>query len=287
VKQTRRKTIVSFLIVDLLSGSVKELSSSPADLLTNDDYKTAKMVLNRIPAGTFMMGAPTSENGRDYYEDLHQVTLTKDFYMAVFECTQAQYAAIMGGSDPSYFKGSMRPVEQVSWNTVRGGTWPSGEPDGTSFMGCLRTKTGLLFDLPTEAQWEYACRAGTTNAYNNDTDCLVGSQGGQDTNLDPLAWYNFNSSKSHREVGTKQANYWGLYDMHGNVWEWCLDYNEAGLGTNPVVNPVGALFEGSFRVIRGGSWDYFAKFCRSACRSDYTPGNTSNNLGFRVCLADF
>lgn len=258
------------IVVDLTDGSVVEVADPPSDLLTNDDYKTTKMVLKKLPAGTFTMGSPESEIGKENYkiqESQHQVTLSKDFYVAVFECTQKQYKTVMG-SNPSTYKGDKLPVGNVDWIMARGGTWPDGAPDASSFMGKLRKLTGKAFDLPTEAQWEYACRAGTTRAYNNDTDCLV-SDYSKDTNLDPLAWYINNAycqSKQAQEVGSKQANDWGLYDMHGNVWEWCLDLYVKDLGSHAVIDPVGAS-SGKERVKRGGGGNSIALRCRAAYRS--------------------
>jgi len=278
----------TYLVLDLQTGLITT-STKPADLLTNADYKTTKMVFRRIPAGTFTMGSPEDELGRYSDETQHTVTFTQDFYIGVFEVTQAQYKAVMAGADPSNFKGDHRPVERVSWNTIRGGAWPSGDPGTDTFMDKLRTLTGgRLFDLPTEAQCEYACRAGTTRAYNDYTqnggtgsDCLT-TGSGQDTNLDPLAWYTFNSGGSHKEVGTKQVNACGLYDMHGNVWEWCLDWYGTYPGT--VTDPVGPS-SGSYRVGRGGSWFRSARNCRSANRGYATPSDSGNNLGFRAALA--
>jgi formylglycine-generating enzyme required for sulfatase activity len=261
-----------------------ELSSSPSNLLTNDEYKTTKMVLMRIPAGTFYMGSPISETGRWSNEDLHQVTLKKNYYMATFECTQAQYAVIMDGANPSNYMGSKHPVETVSWYDIRGGVCPFGSPPGMSFMGRLRAKTNRPFDLPTEAEWEYACRAGTTKAYNNDTDCLVEEGEDQDTNLDSSAWYGTNSSGSHMEVGTKQANAWGLYDMHGNVWEWCLDWTPSGPRTGPLVDPLG-LSSGDSCMFCGGGWkSSVARHCRSASRNIGYGRFKDSFLGFRVLL---
>jgi formylglycine-generating enzyme required for sulfatase activity len=279
----------TYLVVDLVTGAVANLTLAPPDLPTSTEYKTDKMVFRRIPAGTFTMGSPGDELGRDPDETLHQVTLTKDFYIGVFEVTQSQYQLIMG-TNPSIYLGDDRPVEMVSWNAVRSGTWPSGVPAENSFMDKLRTLTGgLLFDLPIEAQWEYACRAGTTRAYNDYTqnggegsDCLTTGID-QDTNLDPLAWYTYNNGGSHRAVGTKQANAWGLYDMHGNVWEWCLDWYVADLGVDPVIDPIGGD-TGSNRVIRGGSWDNFARYCRSANRASPAPSDTYYHFGFRTAI---
>lgn len=282
----------SYLIVDLTNGSVTEQDSAPYDLLTNDDYKTTKLVLRKIKAGTFTMGSPSDETGRYSNEDQRQVTLTDDFHIGVFELTQKQYEIVMG-SNPSWHTGDKHPVESVSWDSARGGTYPSGDPGSDSFMGKLRTLTGgsYMFDLPTEAQWEYACRATTTKAYNDYTkndgagaDCLT-SEWQQDTNLDPLAWYRYNcfSQKHHQEVGTKQTNYWGLYDMHGNIREWCLDWYTDSLGTLAVIDPVGAS-SGSYRCERGGSWYDYARDCRSAYRYYYNPSFDNYGVGIRVVL---
>ena len=141
------------------------------------------------------------------------------------------------------FSGDTLPVEMVSWNDIRGGTWPGGTPGTTTFMGILGAKTGLVCDLPTEAQWEYACRAGTTTAYNN----------GSDSDLDPLGWYSSNSNSTTHEVGTKTPNAWGLYDMHGNVSEWCLDW-QGGTYWWTRKDPAGPAGPLRRRVARGGSW---------------------------------
>jgi formylglycine-generating enzyme required for sulfatase activity len=289
----------NYMVVDLSGGPtatnypVTYLDAVPPGGWT-DAHKTTLLVLRRIPAGTFTMGSPADELGRWNDETQHQVTLTKDFYIGVFQVTQKQWERVMG-TTPSFFAGDKRPVEQVSYNDIRGSSagagWPANNNvDASSFMGRLRARTGIAsFDLPTEAQWEYACRAGTTRAYNDQTknggagsDCLT-TGWGSDANLEPLAWYGANSSSArHREVGTKQANAWGLYDMHGNVREWCLDWYGTYPGT--VSDPVGAG-NGSFRVLRGGSWISFARFCRSAFRDSGNPSDRFTDGGLRVCSA--
>lgn len=285
----------AYIVVDLLSGAVTELSSVPADLLANADYKTTKMVFRRVPAGTFTMGSPGDEMGRWADREFqHQVTLTQDFYLGVFEVTQAQYYLVMG-TWPSWFNNptyrDTRPVEQVSWNTIRGGTWPSGDPGADTFMDKLRILVaGYLFDLPTEAQWEYACRAGTTTALNsgknltNTDECPNMAEVGR-------YWYNGGSgwtqdgdlSVATAAVGSYLPNAWGLYDMHGNVGEWCLDWFVADLGVDPVVDPVGGA-TGSNRASRGGCWYDNALACRSASRPSNPPSNSGNILGFRAAI---
>ncbi len=286
-----------YLVVDLFSGTCTELPSVPADLLTDASYKTTKMVFRRIPAGTFTMGSPGDELGRWADREFqHQVTLTQDFHFGVFEVTQAQYFMVMG-TWPSYFENlacrAARPVEEVSWETVRGGVWPgAGGPGVGTFMDRLRTLTGgiLSFDLPTEAQWEYACRAGTITALNNGTN-LTGED--ECPNMAAVGRYLRNGGSGATSdsdltagsaaVGAYRPNAWGLYDMHGNVWEWTLDVYEADLGTDPVIDPVGGA-AGMFRVSRGGSWGDGASFCRSAFRNQPFQGLMDQYYGFRAAI---
>jgi formylglycine-generating enzyme required for sulfatase activity len=268
---------------------VTDLDAAPADLLTNADYKTTKIVLRRIEPGTFTMGSPEGELGRGDWETQHEVELTQAFYVGIFEVTHRQWERVMG-TDPSFFEGDTRPVEQVSWNTIRGGDWPgspagSGAPGVGTFVDKLRSRTGgMAFDLPTEAQWEYACRAGTTRAYNDQTknggtgsDCLTAWEA--DSNLEPLAWYSANSGSLTSDVGGKQANAWGLYDMHGNVWEWCLDWYDDYAGA--VSDPRGPD-SGSFRAARGGGWSDYGQYCRVAVRNGYWPDSWNPYVGFRL-----
>lgn len=287
-----------YAIVDISGGpgagsySVSYQGQAPADLLTNDNYKTNKIVLRRILAGTYTMGSPAEELGHQSDEDQHPVTLTEDFYIGVFEVTQAQYENVTG-DDPSQYKGSHRPVEEVSWNDIRGGTWPgdplgSGEPDSNTFFGLLREKTGLAFDLPTEAQWEYACRAGRTTSLNSGEN--ITTTNGECPNLNEVGryWYNRDDGKGgygeHTTVGSyQQPNAWGLYDMHGNVYEWCRDWYD-DYPTSPVTDPLGGA-TGSTRVLRGGSWGNLPLICRSANRSVNAPANRLNSNGFRVLCA--
>ena len=221
------------------------------------------------------MGSPSSELGRDNDENQHRVTLTRDYWLGKFEVTQAQYEAIMG-NNPSYFKGSNRPVEQVSWI------------DAKAFCNKLnelcagKLPAGYKFDLPTEAQWEYACRAGTTTAfsYGDSSD---------DTKMNFNGNYPYEGSAKGKyraqtvEVGSLgYKNAFGLYDMHGNVWEWCRDWYD-GNYTGETTDPVGPSSD-SYRVYRGGSWDGRAEFCRSADRTGLGPGGRLSYLGFRLAL---
>jgi formylglycine-generating enzyme required for sulfatase activity len=293
-----------YLVVDLSAGleaasyPIGTLAAAPAGGWA-DEYKTTKMVLRKIPAGSFTMGSPTDELGRYDNETQHQVTLTKDFYVGVFEVTQKQWELVKG-SWPSYFTNAdcrdSRPVEQVSYDDIRGSSagagWPGNNAvDSDSFLGRLQAKTGLDFDLPTEAQWEYACQAGTTTALNSGKNL---TSTGSCPNMSEVGRYWFNggsrsSSGGDTSVGTAKVgsylpNQWGLYDMHGNVWEWCLDWYQSELGSSTQIDPRGAA-GGSNRVDRGGSLDSNADICRSACRGRFWPSIRFNNVGFRLVRA--
>ena len=217
----------------------------------------------KVEAGTFMMGA-TSEM-QDPYDDekpVHQVTLTNDYYMGKYEVTQSLWQAVMG-SNPSEFKGDDLPVDQVSWN------------DCQEFIGELNGLTGKKFRLPTEAEWEYAARGGKKNC---------GYQYSGSSNISDVAWYDGNSGNKTHPVGMKQANELGIYDMTGNVNEWCQD-RYGSYVSSPQTNPIGAN-SGSFRVFRGGSWYYSARYCRSSYRFIVTPVNRFNFLGLRLVLSE-
>ncbi len=227
----------------------------------------------KIQAGTFMMGSPIGkEFGRFDDAEQHQVTLTKDYWLGKYPVTQAQWKAVMG-NNPSYFNGENRPVEQVNWAEAK------------KFCDKLNELyAGLLpkdykFDLSTEAQWEYACRAGTTTALNNGKDLTSGT--GACYNLNEVAWYGENSNGETHAVGMKQPNVWGLYDMHGNVWEWCRDWYEHDYAKDPEFLKGNT---GSYRVFRGGCWSINAWYCRSAYRGNLSPTNRHDDLGFRLAL---
>jgi formylglycine-generating enzyme required for sulfatase activity len=235
------------------------------------------MELVLIPAGEFMMGTPGSETGRLFSEEFppnvrpadwvrtgkplpswvlphegpaHRVRFSKPFYMGRYEVTQAQWQAVMG-NNPSYFKGSDDlPVEQVSWSDCR------------AFCRRLSEKTGRNVRLPTEAKWEYACRAGGTGKY-----CFGDSEG----ELIAYGWFRKNSGHGTHPVGGKKPNAWGLHDMHGNVSEWCRDwYGEKYYQGSPDTDPKGPS-TGQSRVLRGGSWANLAFDCRSANREARQP----------------
>ena len=242
-----------------------------------------------IKPGTFMMGSPSSEPGRRSDEKQHQVTLTKGFYMQTTEVTQGQWRAIMG-NNPSHFKncGDDCPVEKVSWNDAQG------------FIRKLNQKEGTdKYRLPTEAEWEYAARAGSTTVFANGG--ISELKCGYDSNLDAMGWYCGNSGVTYsgcydasrwggpkcagtHPVAKKQPNAWGLYDMHGNVWEWCQDWYGKNYPSGSVIDPTGRS-SGSDRVNRGGSWLSDARGCRSANRRRSKPGYRNRYLGFRLVLS--
>jgi formylglycine-generating enzyme required for sulfatase activity len=210
-----------------------------------------------IPAGEFQMG---SISGYDNERPVHTVRISKPFYLGHHEVTQGQWEAVMG-NNPSRFKGDAnRPVETVSWEEVQ------------KFIEKLNAKEGgTKYRLPTEAEWEYTARAGSTTAYS------FGDDSGQ---LSKYAWFGANAGNTTHPVGQLQPNAWGLYDMYGNVWEWVQDWYGA-YAAEPVTDPQGPA-SGSGRVIRGGSWRDDAGYCRSAYRGSDAPGYRYDHLGFRL-----
>jgi formylglycine-generating enzyme required for sulfatase activity len=209
-------------------------------------------VLRLIPAGTFQMGSEANDDEKP----VHQVTISEPFWLGDSEVTQGLWQAVMG-NNPSKFTGDAnRPVEQVSWDACQ------------SFIQKFNGQVqGLRAGLPTEAQWEYACRAGTAGDYAGD--------------LNAMAWYDANAGGTSHPVKGKLANAFGLYDMHGNVWEWCADWYADSYAAGSQHDPSGPS-SGSLRVIRGGSWNLNAGYCRSAHRGGITPGGRATGIGFRV-----
>ncbi|MBR0224465.1 MAG: SUMF1/EgtB/PvdO family nonheme iron enzyme [Thermoguttaceae bacterium] len=224
-----------------------------------------------IPAGEFDMGSPTTEKDRGNDETLHHVKLTKGFWMLETETPQSLYEEVMG-SNPSYFKGKNLPVEEVSWE------------DAQKFCAELakRLPKGLKASLPTEAQWEYSCRSGSKTAYSFG-DELNGDKANCDGNYPYGTTSKGTSLSKTSAVKSYAPNAWGLYDMHGNVREWCLDYYGA-YPTGTAVDPRGPN-TASYRVVRGGGWYDFARLCRSAIRLRFTPDNRYDILGFRFLLS--
>ncbi|MEO5327037.1 MAG: formylglycine-generating enzyme family protein [Magnetococcus sp. THC-1_WYH] len=249
-----------------------------------------EMRFKLIPEGRFLMGSPEGEYGRHDNENLHEVALTRPFYLQDTPVTQRQWEAVMG-ENPSYFKGGGPecPVEQVSWN------------DCQEFISRLNAREGgSLYRLPTEAEWEYACRAGSDTAVYNGPLIVFGRNNAP--GLDEIAWYGGNSGvvypggfesrwsemqypASHsgtHPVRQKAPNAWGLYDMLGNVWEWCQDWYDGKYYANSPRNDPKGPQTGSNRVNRGGSWNLSPAFVRSAIRFSFDPGLRYGILGFRL-----
>ena len=227
-----------------------------------------------IPPGIFTMGSPATEQDR-YSEEGPEtvVTLTKGFWIGKYEVTQGDYLAVTG-ANPSYFAGDLnRPVEQVTWY------------EATNYCARLtaqersagRLPAGWAYRLPTEAEWEYAARAGTTTRFSYGDDPGY-------TQLGNYAWYVANSGNTTHPVGQKQPNPWGLFDMHGNVWEWCLDWYGSSLPGGSVTGPMGPA-SGSGRVLRGGSWFHGGLYSRSAFRGYYAPADLGYFIGLRAVVA--
>ena len=208
--------------------------------------------------GSFMMGSPVTESGRFDDEPLHRVTLTKGFWLGKYEVTQRQWQSVMG-DNPSKFKDPDRPVERVSWN------------DCNAFVRKVNASLGGVARFPTEAEWEYACRAGSGKAVSGNGMLM------------DMAWYDANSGNETHPVGTNQPNSWGFYDMHGNVLEWCFDW--FGNIEAQAVDPKG-LTSGSFRVLRGGCWFFYARDCRSAYRLKRDPNLRNAIYGFRLACSE-
>ncbi len=292
----------------------------PGGILSNNIYRTTKLVMRKIMAKgvEWTMGSTTRETQRTAErEATHQVTLTNNYYIGVFEITQKQWALIQtGNATPSKFSNAiyrdMRPVESVCYNEIRNSSsqtadtdydWPA-DPHPSSFLGLLRKRTGIDFDLPSEAQWEFAARGGHGDGLWGDGSAIQNSS--PDSNLDLLARYMMNdgyiggttepstscgATNGTAIVGSYMPNSWGLYDTAGNVWEWCLDWLEDGI-TNyngkvniDYANSSNTLsgVAGGYRMLRGGSWSNWARYCRPAQRNSFVPTIQANDFGLRVC----
>ncbi len=273
------KAIVVFMVCAVpLAGceaagqSAGEIAPVPAaaphagERRTVDLGEGVSLELVWIPPGEFLMGSPEDEEDR--YADegpQHRVRISRGFWMGKYEVTQAQWESVMGGN-PSYITGDpMRPVERVMWE------------DCQAFLRKLNRRAGGSgFRLPTEAEWEYACRAGTTTGFSFGDDY---------SRLRKYAWYYANSDVTTYPVGGKKPNAWGLYDMHGNVWEWCeADWHDGYRGAPTDGSAWVDAPRGLDRVFRGGGWNFDPGGSRSAFRFRFTPGFRFYDLGFRVVL---
>jgi formylglycine-generating enzyme required for sulfatase activity/tRNA A-37 threonylcarbamoyl transferase component Bud32 len=247
-------TVIIYFGLRLRSSG--ELPPNPGDEFS-ENLNGVSLVLKHVPGGEFLMGSPDNEEGRDNFEGpQHRVTV-QDFYIGKTEVTQAQWKAVMGTANPSRVKGDDLPVDSISWS------------DAMVFCAKLSQMTGKIYRLPSEAEWEYACRAGTTGAYAG--------------NLDAMAWYSGNAGGKTHPVGQKQPNRFGLYDMQGNVWEWCEDvWHDNYLGAPSDGSAWLAGGDSSLRVLRGGAWNLISQYIRSANRTRRTPNDRSIYSGVRV-----
>jgi len=310
-------TVRYYPSVDFLPGS--EMGQKGA-VTNNASYKTSKLLMRKIMARgvEWTMGSAAGETLRNANETAHVVTLTNNYYIGVFEMTQAQWKNVAPSSSAAArfpVDGAMRPMEQVSYNEIRNNAnstavnasynWPAA-PNPNSFLGLLRAKTGLDFDLPSEAQWEFAARAGNGSGFWNDGSAVMNLHW-DDTNMMRLGRFKTNNPGGDATtatfaptaggtaiVGSYAPSDWGLYDMHGNVFEWCLDFFEAnitGNGGKVNIDPANSTktLSGatvSDRVLRSGNYRDTATSCRSANRVSFGPENRTHHTGFRViCTA--
>jgi hypothetical protein len=256
----------TYMIIDVSGGyqaqsyPVSYTDEEPSGGWNINEYKTTKIVLKYCPPVSFTMGSPGDELGRQSDETQRNITLTKGFYVGIFEVTDQQYGEIYDGvwnNIPPY---SYYPKKDVSYETIRGSSWPSSTtPGANSFLDKLNSRTGLSFDLPTEAQWEYACRGETTKATNRDENLSATDECDE---MDRVA--NYFGTTGQRAVGSKMPSLSGTYDMHGSVGEYCLDWY-GPYDTTDVIDPKGPD-TGSYRVVRGGDSEDDARNCRSASR---------------------
>ncbi|KAF0242585.1 MAG: serine/threonine protein kinase [bacterium] len=255
------------------TGKIIERAKKSANQFIENLGNGIKLEMVEVPSGTFTMGSPSSEDRDTNEEPQHQVTVPA-FYIGKFEVTQAQWQTVMG-NNPSYFKGNdSLPVEQVSWD------------DAVEFCRKLSKKTGREYRLPSEAEWEYATRAGTTTLFafgQTINPEIVNYNGNYPYGEAPKGTYR---GKTTIVGSLRIANAFGLYDMHGNVWEWCQDiyqnsYNGAPKGGNAWEKQDG---NNTNRILRGGSWNLYSYDCRSVNRFRYAPDVRDDGIGFRVCL---
>jgi len=298
----------SYPVAYTLAGPSTDAAGHANDTTDMDRYLWLRRVGTTGPT-TYTQGSTTYGSlidNRGTAESVRYVTLSEGFFAGVFPVTQAQYVRVIAKNHASQNGGSYAPVNYVSYEDIRGSVsdgvdWPNtghGTVGSSSFLHALRSRTGLEFDLPTEAQWEFLCRAGTDSDFNDGsnlspTNYYVGStfytNVQYDVHLAELGWFgdatgNKGNTRSAQQVGQKNPNAWGLYDCHGNVWESCLDLYASITGGTAVTDPQGAL-SGSNRVFRGGSWSNKAEACRSARRTSNSSTNRSQNYGFRLVCA--
>ncbi len=264
---------------DAANSASSDVPNGASSGASSDVVNSIGMKFVRVPKGTFLMGSPRGNPNADLDERQHEVTISRDFSIGAFECTQEQYERVMG-KNPSQFQDprnkestANHPVERISWN------------DAAEFCRRLselpaEKAAGRSYRLPTEAEWEFACRGGSAGEFAFGDDAAA---------LGDYAWYEPNGGGQTHPVGQKRPNAFGIYDMHGNAWEWCADWYVEH-SRRPVVDPTGPA-NGTDRVYRGGSWNYSAGYCRSANRTATKPdfdsfGFDFLSIGFRVVMDD-
>ena len=267
ISEGQTASISGSLTSSASSSNANVLSSGSSSLSDNTLTIPVKNGINiemvKVEAGSFNMGAtPEMKSPYEVEKPVHRVTLTNNYYIGKYEVTQALWQAVMG-SNPSHFKGDALPVEQVSWK------------DCQKFITKLNRLTGKNFRLPTEAEWEYAARGGNKSR---------GYRYSGSNTIDDVAWYENDALSQTHPVGTKQPNELEIYDMTGNVMEWCQDWY-GSYSSSPQVNPTGAA-SGSYRVVRGGGWSDSARDCRTSDRDFISPGGRSSDLGLRLVLSE-
>ena len=283
VLSPKKNPVLGNMVCDALALARQQMELEPRDNLPTAPNSITipwlGLELLPIPAGEFLMGSPEDEVGREEDETQHRVKISRPYWLGKYPVTQGQWEEAMG-ENPSYFKdaGKDAPVETVSWG------------DSVEFCQKLniregkagRLPDGYQYSLPTEAEWEYACRAGTSTVFSFG-DSLCSHQANFDGEFPYGDAEEGPFLDSTTPVGKYAPNAWGLYDMHGNVDEWCHDWFD-DYKAGAVTDPVGPT-SGSYRVHRGGSWNYYARNCRSAYRLRHVPGFRFNFLGFRLCLS--
>ena len=288
----RSAVVAACAILAVLLGVVFSAEAEQTNVVNAPVANSIGMKLVEIKPGSFVMGSPglASVAGRFVDEIQHKVTLTKRFFIGTTDVTRGQFAAFVKDSGyrteaeiddwaftfdgmsfikvygnswrhPGFDQSDDHPAVDISWN------------DATAFCNWLSRKEGKHYRLPTEAEWEYACRAGTTTKYNT---------GDEDEALGAAGWYLDNSDQATHPVAQKKPNAWGLYDMHGNAWQWCSDWYD-NYPNGDTTDPHGPA-TGEFRILRGGSWSYSATYCRASCRDSRPPEGRDGGIGFRVVM---
>lgn len=256
--------MVAGLVLVLALSNCKVIEEEEEDNTQVPGLPDMNFVL--VPAGTFQMGSPGEEIGRQADESQHEVTISQNFYLQEAEVTQAQWQQIMGNNPSTNSSCPQCPVTNVSWSDVQ------------NFISALNTEYDQTYRLPTEAEWEYAARAGSVTAFTNG-DISEQTCEFVDTKLDEVGWYCFNSTNVTHAVKGKLDNGFSLYDMHGNVAEWVQDWYDGDYAVGPLTDPTGPA-SGTNRVVRGGGWNSYPTGCRSAARGSSSA--SGNDLGFRL-----